>query len=34
MGTKVVQIERKAKYNLSFSEMQPTFEMCLKGTNK
>ena len=33
--SKVVQIERKTKGKqvfLCFSEMQPTFEVCLKGT--
>jgi len=35
-GAKVVQIEQKTKYYLSFFEMQPTFKanFSLKGTNK
>jgi hypothetical protein len=34
MPAKVVQIERKTKFILSFSEIQPTFEACLKDANK
>ena len=30
-GAKIVQIERKTKLNLSFSEMQPIFDLILRS---